>query len=303
VFELSRVADQGIGSQVDFFITEIHAVHGYGNARFSLPDPNSIYRISYHLAAFFSYAPLNASRHGGLITSPEDKAAIVKFYKTNYSGTESLSEIRSLSAGVNISNVDMMTIYFKPGLKQEIDKRIAEKLPPTFEWRKGLDSALGIQNEEYSYRLDPLEDWSHYSSTTKTTYYLLTPGDYVFEVRARYTINGRHKDTGVASLPIKVRSVISAPPPLESLMKGDKASPQFWDTHRYPHSIALLIAVSEYLDPTFGALPYVKEDVKLFSRILQQRGFTIDKLESGTTTAGVKAAMNGLLGVCPRISS
>src|SRR5262249_40095445 len=108
-------------------------------------------------------------------------------------------------------------------------------------------------------------------------------------------VNGKRKETAVARLPIQVKSVISAPPPIESTAKGQPVSPRFWEIHHYPHSIALLIAVSDYDDPSFTALPWAKEDVQLFSRALQQRGFTVKEIESGTTKAGVEGVLNELL--------
>jgi uncharacterized caspase-like protein len=82
---------------------------------------------------------------------------------------------------------------------------------------------------------------------------------------------------------------------METLEKGVKVSPTFWETHHYPDKVALLIAVSDYDDPTFSALPYVENDIKLIARTLEQHGFTIDKLESDTTWATIEHTMNDFL--------
>jgi hypothetical protein len=288
VFELTTVDDPM--STAHRFITTIRAVHGVGAARFSVPYPNRSYVVSYHEAALFTYEPLVEALHGGFVTSANSATAINTFYKTNYPGTKNIATIRSSSGGPPTDSQDTMTVYFKTGLKQEVDERIAGKLPPTFQWRKGEDSSPNVQNEEYSYRLDPLEDWSLYSNATKATYYLLTPGNYLFQVRARYTIQGKEKETAIASLPIDVRSLISAPPPLDE--KGEAVPPHFWEVHRYTHKSALLIAVSEYRNPTFTALPYVHNDARLFALTLQQYRFDVETLDKDTTTARVEAALN-----------
>lgn len=296
VFELRQIKSKGVtftAAPPEYFDMQILGSYGHGTARFHLPEPSSEYSISYHVVPFFGFGPLQSNIHGGFIMSPAEKRAIEQFYKKNYSGTVDLRKIESTSGEGGVTKI--MTIYFKQGLKKNIDEAVAARRPPTFEWYKGEDSALGVHNEEYSYRLRPQEDWKEYSTAQKCTYYFLTPGQYTFEVRARYTIDGQRKETAVASLPFEVAKVISVPPPVEFLPKGDAISPQVLERYRHQKSTALLIGVSEYNDNTWKSLPCVKNDLNLMSSVLQKHGFTIELLDKDTTKKGMEEKLNKVL--------
>lgn len=295
VFELRKFSSVGEASQPQYFVMPIHGLYGRGTTRFHLPEPNSKYILSYHEVPFFSFEALKSNIHGGFIVSSGEKRAIEQFYKNNYAGTKHLTIIQSTSDALGDTQTKIMTIYFKQGLKARIDEAVAARQPPTFEWYKGEDSAKGVYGEEYSYRLRPHEDWKEYSTTKKCTYYFLTPGQYAFEVRARYTIDGQRKETAVASLPFEVAKVISVTPPVESLPKGDAISPQVLERYRYQKSTALLIGVSEFNDPTYKALPYVKNDLHLMSNVLQKHGFTIELLDKDTSKKGIEEKLNKVL--------
>jgi hypothetical protein len=93
VFELRN---RERSSPVRFFITYIDREEGFITARFSLPDPDTTYNLTYHVVTFFSHKPMIGSMFGGFVTLKEEEA-IKKFYKTNYSGTQEIAEVRSLS--------------------------------------------------------------------------------------------------------------------------------------------------------------------------------------------------------------
>jgi hypothetical protein len=289
VFELETLGEGSAKGAVDVFLAKINRGEGYGTATLSLPSAGKRFRIRHHYVPFFSHTPLGASAEG-LVGSAQLKKRIAEFYRHNPAGTAPLAEVRS-TAGEVPEETGIMTVYFKQGLRAVVDKEIEARRPPTFEWSKGSDSAPGVQGEEYSYRLDPLEDWSQYSSARRVTYYLLLPGNYSFQVRARYTIAGEQKETAVANLPISVKAVISAPPPSELVQQAEKASPDFWSTHTYPHRRALLVGISEYDDPSFGALPYVEKDVTLVARVLRDLGFAVEVIDSDTVRGRVEQSL------------
>ncbi|HIH36372.1 MAG TPA: hypothetical protein HA232_00475 [Methanocellales archaeon] len=234
------------------------------------------------------------SIHGGFITSQAEKREIEQFYRNNYGGTQELVRIQSTSGPIPQTNI--MTIYFAGGMKEKVDAAVAAGKPPTFEWLKGSDSSPDVRNEEYSYHLRPHEDWSEYSTVKKTTYYLLTPGQYTFEVRARYTINGQHKETAVASKPFEVSRIISELPPADTHVRRDSISLQELERYRYQKSRALLIGVSEYNDNTWIPFPYVKQDLALMTGILQKHGFEIEVIDEDTSKKRIQDALNKLLG-------
>ncbi|MCA9498570.1 MAG: caspase family protein [Nitrospira sp.] len=303
VFELRRkITDSGELSAPSLFITRVKAQKAHGIARFSLPTPNSSFVLSYHEACLFTHKPLRSALHGGLVSSDGELKTILQFYESNYPGTKKLAEISSEGEIINPEIMtgdkikpEIMTIYFKPGMKRLVDATIAAKKSPTFEWRKGTDSSPDVQDEEYAYRLDPLEDWSEYSTSKKVTYYFLVPGLYNFELRARYSIRGKRKETAIASIPMQVKEVISSPPPIKTLPKGEGLSPQFWEANRYQQSKALLIGVTQYDDQSFRPLPYVKKDMELVSGVFARHGFSIEKLENNTTKKRIKEAFQELL--------
>jgi hypothetical protein len=297
VFELRKVNSSGVTSPPRYFVMPIHADYGPGSARFHLPEPESQYTISYHMVPFFSFNPLS-NIHGGFITSQAEKNAIEKFYKENYAGTQELVKIQSTSGPATQTRI--MTIYFVPSLKEKVDAAVAAGKPPTFEWLKGDDSASGVRDEEFSYRLSPHEDWSEYSTAKKTTYYLLTPGQYTFQVRGRYIIDGQRKETKVASLPFQVAQIISELPPADIHAGRDIISPQVLERYRYQKSRALLIRVSEYNDNTWASFPYVKQDLALMIGILQKHGFEIEVLDQDTSKERIEDALNKLLGEATR---
>jgi hypothetical protein len=295
VFEVKRAMGNGTTSPIQYYVMPIINLHGPGSARFNLPEPSSEYILSYHVVPFFTFQPLQTISEGNLVVSPEDRQAIIDFYKQNYEGTEQLTRIKSSSGSSSAPQPKIMTIYFTPGLKSKIDKAVTARQPPTFQWYKGEESAPGVQNEEYSYHLRPHEDWSEYSTTKKCTYYFLTPGQYTFEVRGRYTIDGQRKETAIAAMPFEVAKVISVTPPVESLPKGENISPQVLERYRYQKSTALLIGVSEYNDLAYRPLPYVKKDLQLMADVLKKHGFAIESLDKDTTKTRIEEKLNKIL--------
>jgi glycosylphosphatidylinositol transamidase (GPIT) subunit GPI8 len=153
----------------------------------------------------------------------------------------------------------------------------------------GDDSSKLASDISFKYRLDPLEDWSDYSPTTKATYYFLTRGNYTFKVKARYKVKGEEKETSEATYPIRVTEVIPRPPPLDLLPIPPAQLEHFRQQHHYVNSRALLIGVSEYQD--YQALPWVKNDVNLLDSVLQKHSFLTQKLDSVTNRTNVRAAV------------
>lgn len=251
----------------------------YGNQEIVLPEHGSKYRLRYHEVPYFDTEPL-ANADSGQFLLQGDIIKMRSYYERNGDSIRDLRQLQTVASGGVVPSSDLLTIYWHKR-KEQIDAAINNNLPPTFEWRKGEDSSPLATNISYAYRLDPLEEWSSYSQTTKATYYFLTPGNYSFKVKAKYKVKGVEKETPEAIYPIRITKVISRPPPLDLTPLSSAQLEHFRQQTHYIASRALLIGVTEYQH--YPPLPWVKNDVGRFDTILKQHGFSTQIVDSSTS--------------------
>lgn len=83
-----------------------------------------------------------------------------------------------------------------------------ENKAPVFEWYLGAETGKSARSIKYSYRLNPIEDWSFFDDEVFAAYYFLWPADYTFQVKAHYMINNVSHESNVASFNVSVEKVI-----------------------------------------------------------------------------------------------
>jgi len=295
VFEVYKGETKGDTSHrtpLNYFITRMDREQGIGQAKFHLPEADNTYTVTYHLVPFFSNKQLPVAEYGGYVPQ-ELFHEIQQYYKSNPPITERLAVLKTSNSGP-ISSSAAVAIYWRNRL-QQIDEAVNARRPPTFEWFIGSESSPLAEEIKFAYRLDPLEDWSEYSSSTKATYYLLTPGNYTFQVKAKYTVRGIEKESAIATYPIKVKEVIAAPPPKAALVQSKSLPSEFFQESHYSNSKALLIGITKYDDRAFPPLPFVVKDIKLLETVLLEYKFSIEKLVGENTRDGIKKKMNDFI--------
>ncbi len=257
---------------------------GFGQITFVLPRPKRLYEIRCHDITYVAFQPLMSALTGGFLDGNEVKM-IELYYRdpSNYPGTTALAEIATGPSLEVPPPSAYLTVYLKD-FKNTL-KEIEGGNPPTFRWFIGPETSPLARNIEFSYRLLGSEDWTIYSNSTKATYDFMRPGDYLFQVKARYTINGDLRESGIAQEGLTVTKEIFRITKAETLRNqpGTGASREFLDAKHYNKSRALLIGVPVYQE--FGSFPpigFVSEDIRMMREVLTRKyDFEIEPLKDG----------------------
>ncbi len=258
-----------------------HPGSGFGKITFVLPRPKRLYEIRCHDIAYVAFQPLVSALTGGYLDSNELRT-IELFYRdpSNYPGTTSLTKIATGPPLDVLPPPAYLTVYLRD-FKKTVNE-IAKGIPPTFRWFVGPETSKLARNIEFSYRLLGSEDWTIYSSSTKATYDFMRPGNYLFQVKARYSINGDLLESGIAQEGLTVDKEIFRITKAETLRSqpGAGASKEFLDSKHYNKSRALLIGVPVYQE--FGSFPpisFVIEDIRIMREVLTHKyDFEIEPL-------------------------
>jgi len=291
VFVLYRLEKNGGRTRVGRFVAPVPKEHFEVKPRFALPDSQARYELHCHEVPFFAFAPLASAQFGGFLNAQEE-AQVDQFYKDpmNYVGTAKLAEFSTGKA----PRPPAITIY--PVERAQALAAIDAGKPPTFKWQLGPESSPAARNVQFSYRLEPVEGWSPYSGARQVAYTNLPPGMYTFELRGRYTLDGREETTEVLTVSFTVRKLIF------EVAKSDAFKPaparidlSFRESLAKQRSRALLVGIQTYDDSAhFKPLPFVRNDLTVLAAVLQRKGFEITVLTSDSTLAeSLKAGSAG----------
>lgn len=277
VFALYRVSPENGKKLVGKFLGQIITKPMFKvETRFALPQGETEYELVYHTTPFFSFDPMVDAMYGGFLKDGEAQA-VEAFYRdpSNDPHTEPLAK---LNAGAAPARPEVF-LYLQ-GF-QRIQEEIRQRKPPTFRWYLGDESSPQARDVRFAYRLSPLEaEWSIPSRSREVTYQYLPPGNYTFEVRALYRMNGKEASSEVAQYSFTVTRHIY------SIAKGDTQkiaataiTPELRERLRTQKSRALLIGVSQYTEGSgFSQLPFVRADLIGLASALAQKGFEITVL-------------------------
>jgi hypothetical protein len=293
VFKVFKDSAQKNPNPIGYFISPLSISKNNGFARFHLPEPNSTYEIQYYISPYFAYVPINKI-YGGYL-EPKEIALVRRFYDEHENSkiTEKLIMLRTQKAANPLPEKDI-TIYIKNPSKILSD--IDAVRPLTFEWETGPESTKLAKNIQFSYRLYPIEDWTIYSGSSKATYEFLRPRNYVFQVKAKYTINGVKQESATAQWRFELKKQIFSLSKGGSSQEGQKQEQQERKKRNYSNRRALLIGVHEYSDIIFPNLPYTTNDVNQINGVLLHKyRFKIDTLISNTTKKIIIQKMDSFL--------
>lgn len=97
VFELHRVMENQKELHPRLFVIPLKYEYDQVDAlaKIQLPEPNTLYNLSYYVVPFIRSWPLSVSRDTGGYISGDEERDIRTFYVANYAGTENIAEIRS----------------------------------------------------------------------------------------------------------------------------------------------------------------------------------------------------------------
>ena len=292
-YAIFRLYRKGEKEPIKYFISTVSKGTNYGGrAEFLLPQPEQSYEIKYYVLPYVSNQPLRSALFGGFLD--ENDIYLIKLYYDKPGNTDHIEDLVDLKTKEGADERHISIYFSRPWLiKENLDKG----KPIKFQWYKGPESSKFAKNMRYSYRLDPIEDWSIYSDSNEATYYFLRAGNYFFQVKAKYTINGIEYESGIASYIFQVNKQIFGLSKKEIGPKTKiKVSPVFYQTKHYSNSKALLIGVSKYQDKgAFIPLRFVNEDVKMFRNILETKyEFKVDVLTENTNKKNIIEKLNYL---------
>ena len=261
------------------FVARIFKDEHESQAFFYLPKEGSRYELHYNVTIYFSNYPLNSGMYGDFLND-SDVELIKQFYEdpSNHEYYTYLSDLRTLASPSPLDSEKDLTIYF------ENPTRVIEDLeagkPLTFKWKVGPESTKYASSIQYSFRLNPIEDWTIYSNSNRAEYNYLRVGNYTFEVKAKYLLNNELKESKVASYSITVKKEIFSLSKREIEGKNTKKPPEeFYKQSHYNKSKALLIGVSKYSDRgSFIALPFVNYDIETMRDVLVNK-YSFDKVD------------------------
>lgn len=147
----------------------------------------------------------------------------------------------------------------------------------------------------FRYKLFPIDnDWSPWTSELEVSYFFIPAGSHQFMLECRYLENQEIKTTPVVQYNFFLSTpMVASPeayvapiaePGVEYIDKGDirrvSASSAEVIANVYDKSVALLIGVETFSDPTLGALPYTKNDIRDLEKTLRAHKFSIEKPSS-----------------------
>ncbi|MFX0196683.1 MAG: triple tyrosine motif-containing protein [Candidatus Hodarchaeota archaeon] len=272
---------------------------GYlGRVMIKLPEPDCSYEIQYHVVPYVAYKPLESAFFGGFINEA-DEEKVEKFYKdpTNSPVKDQLAIIKSGPERYVPPPPYFLTVYIMNFQKVQDD--ILAGRPLTFQWDIGPETSKKARNIQYSYRLAPTEDWTIYSDSKQATYDFLRPGIYSFQVKARYTVNGKEMESRTAHRDFTLDKQIFRMTKAETRddLESLKLSPEFFDTRHYNQSRALLIGVPKYQEMgTYSPLAFVNEDIRLMKKVLlKNHKFEVDILKDNPTKGQIEDKLEDLL--------
>ncbi len=183
-----------------------------------------------------------------------------------------------------------------PNIETRIKPGESEK-PVTFSWFV----RPGTYEVEYRYRLYPDQsEWSPWTRRTSVDYFFIGIGAHTFTVDTRY----RAPDGSWQSVPrcshrfYLDHAFISRPAIYKasggSIHPGESQPvPDF--KNLYAKSKALLIGVSDFADPAFSPLPFVKNDIARMKDVLTKEGFEVTALVGSKTRVDIIAALEDFL--------
>jgi hypothetical protein len=262
-------------------------------ASFALPEPGATYELRYHHVAFLDSVPLRSTEanFGGFLQIAEIER-IEQFYSPgqhNDAGTEPLALMRT-SPRSGPPPPTHATIYLN---YSQVEKSLLTGQPLTFRWSLGPETSPEVSNIRFSYSLDPVEDWTISSSSGEATYNFLRPGNYTFQVKAKYEFKGQDFESTVAQYSFRVTKQIFAVTKSDSVSYS-KPGPEWYLRKHYAASRALLVGVPRPDDALhFGLMDFVNEDLHAFNQVLTRLGFD-DTLQEPTKKADVERALETL---------
>lgn len=267
VFEVFKKKPSSSSEPIGYFLSPLRNQFSFGRARFHLPDALSEYEITYHVIPYFSNNQITekAGIYGGYLETADIKR-IKQFYSRpeNSKHTESLAVIKTKDKSVPFDSTSDVTLYFEN--PSQIMADVGNAKPLSFTWVIGPESSKFAKEVEYSYRLDPVEDWTIYANSKKAKYDFLRPGNYTFQVKARYKINNVIKESSIAQLHFTLEKQIfglSNKAEITSLNDIRELPRDFFKVKHYRNSRALLIGVKDYSDHlSFVKLPFIDMSVK-----------------------------------------
>ena len=293
VFKLSEFKNGEIQLPAEYFVTRIKKGIYRARVTFILNKPGTKYSIEYHVLPYFDNHPIVSNSY--FLDSLNVKKVLAYFQKPeNINDQVHLTNIETeIESETELDENDII-LYFKDPIK--IEGELKEKKALKFTWYVGAGSARSAKDIKYSYRLDPIEDWSIFSTENSASYYFLRPGDYAFQVKAQYKINNSIFESSILSYSISVKNQIFQVKDEIGLQKTNKLPDDFLRIEHYNKSKALLIGVSEYDDNKFPDLPFVKNDIKIMSSLLKNRfNFDVYVIDNSTTKTHIEQGLNKFL--------
>lgn len=292
VFKLYKLKGQNLSLPNYFIMALKKGDKKRGMVTIYLDEPQQDFVIKYHVVPFFSNSVMTSDTY---FLSDKNINIIKEFYKSDNNPYEvELIKLSTLSNVEPPSDDDEVFLYFQN--PSQIKKDLDENRALTFSWYNGPGSTGKARNTTYSYRLDPIEEWSIYSNTKSATYYFLRPGVYSFQVKAKYWVDEKMLESNVATYDITVIKQIFQVKDEIGLQQAQKMPVDYLKNEQYNKSKALLIGITDYSDPNFPSLPFVKQDIKIVGEKLKKDfNFEITLLITNTNKAHIVTALQDFL--------
>lgn len=252
---------------------------------FQLPQTVGTYTVTYYKEPLFSPFAYGVLEPNNSIQLADRDLRQIEIFSRNVHNV-SLCAI-NVHAGVPIAtNEPAIYLQVNKKLPSTVKMNDAEK---EIEFAWSLSNVNRTNSHQYRYRLYPDEEWSLWQTDKYVKYYLINKGIHEFQVECRYLLDEKERVTPVAQFSFTLeKPFLGTPEDMFEYRPGDEIGftdkgeirqstkkPKEIIGRLYDRSTALLIGVDSYDDPSFGILPYVRNDINAVSNTFTRMGFTI----------------------------